>query len=148
MSDEQDSADFIEKLVKQNGAFAKALQQYQAKQEAPRDRCRYCSKLIRYKVNARPRKYCNDACRQRAYRLRALLKEAPEGTELQLRVWQEVWTEAQYPDVLIEQLTKIWRAYGHDAIMQVQAALVIHGEWKVEQTAHLLTVRMAEAVKT
>jgi hypothetical protein len=80
--------------------------------------------------------------------LRTRLADIAESAELQLTVWQSVWAEAQYPDALVEQLTAIWRTYGHDAIMKVQAALIIHGDWKAQETARLLTIRTAEAIKT
>lgn len=108
------------------------------------DRCFNCGKLIRYKTNARPRKYCDDACRQSAYRLRAKLKQTTLDADVYIRAYQTAWGKAGFPDDLIAHLTEFWRKHGTDALTRVMTILSIHGTWTTERTARLLTERLAE----
>ena len=45
-------------------------------------RCRLCGRSFRPRANGRPRKFCSDACRQKAWRARSVTKPSDSAAEI------------------------------------------------------------------
>jgi len=86
------------------------------------DRCRACGKRIKYKAGARRRLYCDERCRQKAYRAR----QRPAHTERRIAERMARWRRKGYPDSLIEQLMALGNVYGDQAADAVESILMVH----------------------
>ena len=97
--------------------------------ESARNRCQSCGRIIRYTTNARQRKYCDDACKQAAYRWR--IAQAPDAPDFDQRVAMQIeeWENEGYTQPLIEQLMTLWRTYGRSALDDVGLILIYHKLW-------------------
>ena len=97
--------------------------------ENARNRCHNCGKIIRYTSHARQRKYCDDACKQAAYRWRTA--QAPDAPDFDQKVAAKIeeWERDGYIQPLIERLMALWRTHGADALVDVEVILVYHKLW-------------------
>ena len=113
--------------------------------EGTRNRCHNCGKIIRYSSSARQRKYCDDACKQAAYRWR--ISQAPDTADFDQRVIAQiaVWEEEGYTQPLIERLMALWRGYGREALDDVEKILIYHKLWIDSLSAVYKTAERNEA---
>jgi hypothetical protein len=94
------------------------------------DRCRFCGKPIRYDPYQRRRQYCNNVCRQAAYRLRTKFGADQIPTE---RVREE-WKRRGYFEPLIEHLAMLCgdNTTG-EFLYRLETVLLLHKSWLEEE---------------
>jgi len=97
------------------------------------DRCHFCGKRIKYKVGGRRRLYCDEICKQKAYRRRRRDNADPTYVARQIAKAQARWRRRGYPDSFIEQLMALWEAYGGQAIDTIERLLTFHELWVITQ---------------
>jgi hypothetical protein len=105
------------------------------------DRCLNCFKRIKYKQGARPRQYCDDACRQAAYRRRQRNEQLTNATEHEIAALRRSWASAGYPDDLVEQLVVFYHDYGEKGYLRIQPILLLMHDWAVRRTTELIVNR-------
>lgn len=94
------------------------------------DRCRYCGKRIKYTASSKRRRtYCDDACRQAAYRWRATLGKDADAREAALTRRRQRWATLDYPDEMIEALSALWYEAGEELFTKIDPIFVMHQSW-------------------
>lgn len=91
-----------------------------------RDRCHHCGRLIKYAKNQRRRKYCNDACKQKAYRRHK--KFGPDA--IPIGQYRAGWEEHGYNELLIEALVALLEDHPSKTFpSDLEHVLALHEAW-------------------
>ena len=82
--------------------------------------CYYCGKNIKALKRNRVRRYCSDRCKQAAYRARNRHKEDSTLVDKEIEERLAYWHQQNLPDIIIEQLMKLWYEYGGSAMVTAE----------------------------
>lgn len=132
MSDDQKpetfEESFVDALIRKGGPFADAVRKATAKYpESPRPaaNCYYCGKRIKPTKTNKQRSYCDDKCKQAAYRRRMRRRGDHTLFDEAIADQHRTWHNEGFSDELIQALMALLTEYGGPALIDVHKILAL-----------------------